>query len=68
MTLAYTLTGDWTQDPSLIPVRQNVFDDHLLVLTIDSNQSGSRRADLQRRAPDRRLSPRDAATDAADDQ
>jgi hypothetical protein len=41
MTLAYALTGDWTQDPSLTPVRQQVFDDNLLVLTIDSNQSGT---------------------------
>ena len=32
MTLAYALTGDYTQDPaSLKPVRQQVFDDNLLV-------------------------------------
>ena len=41
MTLSYALTGDWTQDPSLKPVRQQVFDDNLLVLAIDPVQSGT---------------------------
>ena len=41
MTLAYALSGDCTQDPSLIPVRQQVFDDNLLVLSIDSVQSNT---------------------------
>ena len=41
MTLSYALTGDWTQDPSLTAVRQQVFDDNLLVLAIDPVQSGS---------------------------
>ena len=34
-------TATWTADPSLMPVRQQVFDDNMLVLTIDSNQSGT---------------------------
>ena len=41
MTLQYALSGDWTQDPSLTAVRQQVFDDNLLVLTIDSVQSST---------------------------
>ncbi len=41
MTLAYALTGDWTADPSLKAVRQQVFDDNLLVLSIDSDTSGT---------------------------
>ena len=41
MTLTYALTGDWTADPSLKAVRQQVFDDNLLVLSIDSDPSGT---------------------------
>ena len=41
MTLAYALTGDYTQDSTLVPLRQQVFDDNLLVLSIDSSQSST---------------------------
>jgi Flp pilus assembly protein TadG len=41
MTLQYALYGDASADPSLAPVRQQVFDDNLLVLTIDSSQSST---------------------------
>jgi hypothetical protein len=41
MTLGYVLYGDVSADPNLVPVRTQVFDDNMLVLTIDSNQSGT---------------------------
>ncbi len=41
VTLQYVLYGNASADPSLLPVRQQVFDDNLLVLSIDPVQSGS---------------------------
>jgi hypothetical protein len=41
ITLNYVLYGDATQDSSLLPVRQQVFDDNMLVLAIDPTPSGS---------------------------
>jgi hypothetical protein len=41
ITLYYVLYGDASKDTSLLPVRTQVFDDNLLVLTIDSVQSNS---------------------------
>jgi hypothetical protein len=40
--LKYVLyDGDWHTDPTLTNLRQRVFDDNLLVLTIDATESGS---------------------------
>jgi hypothetical protein len=41
ITLTYALYGDASADPSLRAVRQQVFDDNLLVLTIDQIQPNS---------------------------
>ncbi len=41
MTLNYALYGNAAADPSLTSLRQQVFDDNLLVLSIDSVQSSS---------------------------
>ena len=41
MTLAYVLFGDASADQSLQDVRKRVFDDNMLVLTIDPNLAGS---------------------------
>ena len=39
--LNYVLYGDASNDPALTPVRQRVFDDNLLVLTIDPSSTSS---------------------------
>ena len=40
ITLNYVLYGDATADPSLASVRTQVFDDNMLVLTIDQSSTG----------------------------